>query len=149
MKQRSKNIYWTVFLIYLGALVWILFNRRRYTAGVPYLNQMLRHLNLRPFQTIRLYLRLLLRPIRPVHVKLALYNLLGNLFLFCPMGVLLPVLFPKFRSFSKTIVFVLAIVISAEILQVLLLAGSCDVDDVILNLLGAGLGYGLYKLLNL
>ena len=34
-----------------------------------------------------------------------------------------------------------------ELLQMLLLVGTCDVDDLIQNLLGAALGYGLFRLM--
>ena len=37
--------------------------------------------------------------------------------------------------------------IPVELLQMLLLVGTCDVDDLILNLLGAALGDGLFRLM--
>jgi len=33
-----------------------------------------------------------------------------------------------------------------ELLQMLLLVGTCDVDDIILNVSGAAIGYGIFKL---
>ena len=64
-------------------------------------------------------------------------NLLGNLAAFAPMGVFLPALFRWQRSiFFFTATLTLGIT-AVEVAQVYTGAGSCDVDDLILNLAGA------------
>ena len=149
MKRYKKLFYHAMFLLYIGFLMWILFNRSRYVENMPYWDQVRRYLNLQPLRTIRLYLRLLMHPVRQVHTGLAFYNLVGNLLLFLPMGAMLPLIFPRLRSFPKTFFTVLLLVLGVEITQVLLLAGSCDIDDVILNMAGCILGYPFHRLLNL
>lgn len=147
MENRRRDFYRFLFIIYCAGLFWVLFARNRYDPALPYWEQVRAYLNLTPFHTIRLYLRLLLDPVRPVLTKLAVYNLLGNVLLFLPMGAFLPLLFPRLRGFFRTLPAAALVTIVVEILQVLLLAGSCDIDDVILNLLGTALGYPFYRIL--
>ena len=147
MDQKLRQFYKVLFYVYLAALFWILFNRSRYVAGTPYWEQLSQYVNLRPFHTISLYWRLLTNPVRPILTKLAVYNLAGNILLFLPMGILIPAIWPKFRRPFYVLLLVTLTVTAAEILQVLLLAGSCDIDDLILNLLGAAIGYPIHKVL--
>ena len=56
-----------------------------------------------------------------------------------------PDIFFTSKSFKKFIITMLIIVILVEILQFVLLTGSCDIDDVILNVAGACIAY---KILN-
>ena len=147
MDSIPRKFYKVLFYLYLAALLWVLFNRNRYVDGIPYWDQVQQYLNLRPFKTISLYWRLLTDPVRPVLTKLAVYNLAGNILLFVPMGVMVPTLWEKFRNLARTLLLIAAVVTAAELLQVLILAGSCDIDDLILNLLGAALGYPLHKIL--
>ena len=147
MGEKFQKFYKALFFVYLAILFWILFNRSRYVAGTPYLEQMQQYVNLVPFKTIRLYWRLLTDPVRPVLTRLAIYNLAGNVLLFLPMGILIPAIWKTFRKPFAVLLPVALLVISAEILQVLLLAGSCDIDDLILNLLGTALGYFFHKFL--
>ena len=147
MSCKQRNFYKILFFLYLVILLWILFNRNRYIEGVPYWDQVHQYLNLRPFKTISLYWRLLVKPVRPVLTRLAVYNLAGNILLFLPMGVLIPAVWEHFRRIGRVLLLVAGMVAAAELIQVLILAGSCDIDDVILNLLGAALGYPLHKIL--
>ena len=147
MTRRFQKFYKGLFFLYLLVLAWVLFNRSRYSPGIPYWDQVRQYVNLRPFHTIALYTRLLLDPVRPILTRLAIYNLAGNVLLFLPMGAMIPTLFPNFRRLYKTILLVALIVTLVELTQVLFLAGSCDIDDLILNLLGTALGYPLYKVL--
>lgn len=68
-------------------------------------------------------------------------NIAGNIVCLMPLGILLPLNFEKQR---KTWIFLLtcALIVSAvEILQFATLSGSCDIDDLILNVGGAFLIY--------
>ena len=68
-------------------------------------------------------------------------NIAGNLVCLMPLGILLPLNSEKQR---KTRVFLLTcvlIVSAVEILQFATLSGSCDIDDLILNVSGAFLIY--------
>ncbi|MBQ8431348.1 MAG: VanZ family protein [Clostridia bacterium] len=73
-------------------------------------------------------------------------NLVGNLCVLIPFSFFLPHFFPKQRRWYWFLLSILAIALFIELLQFLFMVGSCDVDDLILNTLGAFLGYGLLKL---
>ena len=146
MTETTRKFYKSIFYLYLACLLFILFNRSRYVPGIPYWEQVQRYLNLTPFKTISLYWRLLEDPVRPLLTRLAIYNLAGNILLFLPMGMLIPAIWSRLRKFYKTLLLAALLVIAAEILQVLILAGSCDVDDLILNLLGTAMGYPFHRL---
>jgi glycopeptide antibiotics resistance protein len=81
-----------------------------------------------------------------------LYNARGNILLFFPLGILLPLVWRRL-SFWKCMQIALALSISIEILQyVSRMWGSfrsADINDVILNLSGAFLGLLLVSLLRL
>ena len=69
-------------------------------------------------------------------IKFALINVIGNVLLFCPLGFLLPLLWEKYAKWWKVLI---------ECTQLFLIRGT-DVDDVLLNSLGALIGYGAYRL---
>jgi glycopeptide antibiotics resistance protein len=61
------------------------------------------------------------------------------------MGIYLPCLFSKLRSFIKSMAAVFILIFLAEIIQVTLEIGSFDIDDLILNISGAAAAYGLWS----
>ena len=81
--------------------------------------------------------------------------LIGNVLAFAPFGVFLPWLWPGRRSLISVIVAGLAISLALEAVQLglSLLIGApyrvADVDDVVINVLGVALGYGLYRAIGL
>lgn len=77
---------------------------------------------------------------------LALINLAGNVFLFVPLGFLLPLTAQKRSRFGVTVG--VAAVLSAGIETVQYFIGrSADIDDLLLNVFGAVVGFGLYAIL--
>ena len=81
-----------------------------------------------------------------------LYNAKGNVLLFVPLGILLPLVWSRLRFWSGILI-AIAVSVSIELLQYLSRAwGSyrlADVNDVVLNVVGASLGLGLVFLLRL
>ncbi|MGN7472226.1 VanZ family protein [Brevibacillus sp. SAFN-007a] len=73
------------------------------------------------------------------------YNLLGNIVLFMPLGLLLPLLFAAFQNVHRVFFTALFASLTVEFLQFLLALGSFDVDDLLLNVLGGLGGYGLFR----
>ena len=73
-------------------------------------------------------------------------NLVGNLLLLLPMAIYLPYFIKALREFWKDTLAVLAIILIIEITEYISKRGSLDVYDIILNLLGAMIGYGIWKL---
>jgi glycopeptide antibiotics resistance protein len=74
-------------------------------------------------------------------------NILGNLLLLAPLGVFLPVLSPSYRRWWATVGTGFLVTLFIELFQFFLAVRVFDVDDLILNTLGVGLGYGLFVLL--
>ena len=74
----------------------------------------------------------------------AAVNLAGNIGLFIPYGFLLPGTVSRFRNIRNTLVLCLATFVFSGIIQ-LLTGRSMDVDDVILNCLGAAAVFGLWR----
>lgn len=146
MGKKRKYLETALFLAYCGLMLWLLFDRSRAAEGVPYWEQVARNNNLRPFHTVMLYARLLASSRRGL-VKLAIVNLLGNVVMFVPLGFFLPRILPRLRKLWRTLLACAGIVTTVELIQLFTLVGSCDVDDLILNLVGAALGYGFFRLI--
>lgn len=80
------------------------------------------------------------------NAELFLINILGNLGVFAPLGFFPPLLWKRWRKWYKTTLLGMGISVLIECLQVFTLR-SVDVDDVILNTLGALAGYLCFALL--
>jgi len=75
-------------------------------------------------------------------------NVCGNIAMFIPMGIFVPVLFPKTREWSWGQIILKAVLLIAviELVQMLLMCGQGDVDDIILNGLGICIGSACVRL---
>ena len=126
------------FLAYVGAMVWLLFGQR-------WGEDFYRSVNVTPFVTIRLYWRLL-HSESDYLVRHAFVNLVGNVVMFIPLGFFQPWLFPKLRTWYKTLLSTIVWILLVEAVQYLTMLGSCDIDDLILNIFGAVIGYGIWRI---
>jgi glycopeptide antibiotics resistance protein len=77
-------------------------------------------------------------------------NIIGNFFLFVPLGIFLPLISKRFNSFIKIFLFGLLFSLSLETLQWISrqygVYRSVDVDDVILNVMGIVGGFIIVRL---
>ena len=94
------------------------------------------HFNLIPFKTIVSYINNANSLNEAVR---AISNVIGNLCLFVPIGFLFPIASKKV-SLKRFIIFVLLLILAIEAVQ-FYVGRSADIDDLILNLLGALCGY--------
>ena len=78
----------------------------------------------------------------------ALSNLLGNIAIFIPMGVYLPLLIRRKSIFVNTVCVALISTV-VEVLQYIFAVGSADIDDVILNTVGGLIGVSLFRVMEL
>ena len=90
------------------------------------------------FKTIRMY-------IRYSDQLNSMENLAGNIVVFLPLGVLLPCLQAPCKKLLQMLLNVLVFVMGIEIFQLLSTFGVFDVDDILLNTIGAVLGWSLYR----
>jgi glycopeptide antibiotics resistance protein len=82
-------------------------------------------------------------------VKFWARNIIGNILLMLPLTIMLPMLWEKFQSFKNTILFAFCLSLSIEIFQLLSIyigniGRATDIDDILLNVLGACIGFILY-----
>lgn len=98
--------------------------------------------NLEPFYTIR---RFLIHYHRTGSLS-SLSNLLGNIVILIPLGILLPVMFRFLRRFWLTLPLLALFAVWVEYVQWRTGVGIADVDDSILNFAGAAVGYVLTRL---
>ena len=76
-----------------------------------------------------------------ISTKRIITNLLGNICAFMPFAFFLPVLFARMNKRKTFILSMILIVSVIELLQFATYSGSCDIDDVILNVGGAWVLY--------
>ena len=132
--KRRHDYMLLLFWYYLCVLANVLFFDNAFGRGF-HAGADLGAVNLEPLRTIKNYL--IAYGYGNISLRLVVLNLLGNLAAFAPMGVFLPALFRWQRSiFFFTATLTLGIT-AVEVAQVYTGAGSCDVDDLILNLAGA------------
>lgn len=97
--------------------------------------------NFTPFKTIKMYIE--------YSYKLnSTENLLGNVVVFMPFGLLFPVLTESGQNFFVMLLNAFLFVLGIEIFQLFSAFGAFDVDDILLNCLGAALGFGIYRLID-
>lgn len=101
--------------------------------------------NLEPLRTIRNFL---------IHYRRtgsasSLSNLLGNLVILIPLGVLLPVMFRPMRHFWTFLPLAAALAVGVECIQWATGTGVADIDDSILNFAGAAVGYFITRLVQM
>ena len=143
-KTLQKTIYYILFVIYSLTMLWLLFGRRQYHREMM---DML--VNLQPLKTIRAYLYVLQNREEVYLLRIAAFNLFGNVVLFIPYGIFLPYLFNRLRSLWKVMLFGAVTIVCVELLQIATLRGSCDVDDLILNMMGILIGYIVFRIAHL
>lgn len=67
--------------------------------------------------------------------------IVGNILGFAPLGFFLPVLFSVQRKLRMFLITILLAIFVLELVQVMTMRGSFDIDDIILNTAGAYLGF--------
>lgn len=153
MKPEKKRILALIFAAYVLVMLWLLYGQRARiifpSAGAyygDYLVRLKRNYNLIPFKTVLAFVRRFNNSNSAYLVRHAFINLAGNIVLFVPLGVFLPYFFPKLRRFRFFAAMTAAIITAVELLQWITLLGSADIDDLILNVFGASIGFAIGKI---
>lgn len=130
MKRRWMGILWVIFLLYIGVLLRITVFRSSF-GSYPLCSH--GQIELVPFVGL----------IQIFHnsVGMFLYLFVGNLVWFVPLGVLLPVLT---KARNATILWGLGLSLYIEVSQYVFGTGVSEVEDLILNTAGTGIGYLIY-----
>ena len=138
--MKARRICAGLLLVYGLLMVYLLFLQRT-PQLVPLELYIEFSTNLIPLNTIRQQLHLLEGG---AFVRFAFINLVGNVVMFIPMG-LLPGIWEKQRKFGWYVLTVALIIALVEILQLLTRLGSADIDDWLLNMLGSVIGFEIWR----
>ena len=135
---KRQKLGWVLFLMYLCLLAYFMFfsesfGRTDTDRGYAY--------NLLPLKEITRYFRYY----RTLGMPLFLINIVGNMVAFMPFGFFLPIISRRSRKWYNTVSFGLIFSLILETLQLIFKVGSFDVDDMLLNTVGAGLGFLVYR----
>ena len=141
----KRKILWAGFAAYLLLMLWLLFIRLRGVTVTDYWTQLSGRVNLVPFSSMGCMLRVLWHHPYPAVLWTVVYNIGGNIVMFVPLGFFLRALFPKCLRFWRCMTAVTVVMSVVELCQLLTLRGFCEVDDVILNLMGAAIGWLIAK----
>lgn len=144
MKRTVKIFVWITFAIYCIVLFKLLFLDMRVRFTSEGISAHLAISNFIPFKTIFNYIEK--AAAGKINSSTAVVNIVGNLVAFLPLGCYLPCLFKRLRRFWLTIPLILCLILAVEILQPVLCVGVLDVDDIILNISGAIIGFGIINI---
>ena len=153
-QEKSKiREFWLriLFIIYCILLITILFLNNEYRMydfhGIninTFSREHFETINIIPFSTIIGYIYGLL--FKDVSTSIVIINLVTNLLLFSPMGFFIPLLFKnRITNIKQFIILIIILSLFVEILQFITYRGSTDIDDIILNTIGAIIVYILMK----
>lgn len=136
--EKKKTILAATFAVYLAAAVYLLFMRHA-ASDMLFSEYVRQNTNFIPFFSFYV---LYTTPYISYRVLVPFcVNLFGNLALFFPWGVLLPMLDKRFCSAKRFFILTACVIIAVELLQLILKVGVCDVEEFLLNLLGAAAGW--------
>ncbi|GGA79896.1 VanZ family protein [Ornithinibacillus halotolerans] len=146
MKRVGKYVLRISFVFYLFALIVLLFlgSRGDMMAGMSLIEYAKSSSNLVPFQTISTYIKAIFNG--SMNIDIPIKNLFGNAFMFLPMGIYLPSFLRKINKLSLFAFAMVILLFVIEVIQIVTRRGSFDVDDFILNMFGALIGFAILKM---
>ena len=81
-----------------------------------------------------------------INTSIVITNFATNLLLFSPIGFFIPVLFQsKIKNIKQFVIMISILTLIVEILQFITYRGSTDIDDIILNTIGAVIMYMIMR----
>lgn len=136
--RKKKTLLITGLIVYLAAAVWLLFMRHA-ASDMPFSEYVRQNTNFIPFFSF--YVLYTTPYISSLVLVPFFKNLIGNLVLFLPWGIMLPLLGKRFKSAKPFFLLTACVIIAVELLQLVFKVGICDIEDFILNMLGAAAGW--------
>ena len=138
MRQKYRRMWVLLFLLYLAGLSYFLFFSEGLgrEAGETY------RYNLEPLKEIRRFL--LYR--ETLGWRAVFLNTAGNVIAFLPFGFFLPLILGRRMNVFAACLAGALFSLFIELTQLWFRLGSFDVDDILLNLLGASAGFWLFRL---
>ena len=135
---KRQKMGWVLFLLYLALLSYLMFfsedfGRTNPNRGYAY--------NLAPFKEIMRFITYY----ETLGMKAVVVNLAGNVIAFMPFGFFMLVVSRRSRGPVRIIFLGFGFSLMLETIQLGFKVGSFDVDDLILNTLGAAIGFFCYR----
>jgi len=127
--SKRKDLWAELFGIVVAVILWITILSREKLIGTP--------ISYHPFHALISFLKEIQRG------RIGM-NFLGNIILFMPVGVLIPMV-TDWKKMWKSVIAGVGLSLLIEIIQLITSRGCFDPDDIILNGLGAVIGFGLYS----
>ena len=143
MKKVIKVIFAISFVFYLFVLLSILYLRPNFQLHCSYLEYIKYSINIIPFKNISRYIIALFTG--SMNISAPITNLGGNLILLFPMGFYLPFFVKKIKKVSAFSIWMIIIIFLLEVIQLCTRRGAFDINDIILNTLGAIFGFLIWK----
>lgn len=139
--MKRRILCYSFFVAYCALMLWLLFGRQQYEVG-----QSVNNFNPVPLETVTRFVKILAGDYSPGLKRHAVVNLVGNVIMFVPLGYFTALLWKAFRPLWRCLLLGGGIIVCVELTQLAARVGSCDFDDLLLNVIGIGLGYGLLQL---
>jgi glycopeptide antibiotics resistance protein len=130
--RRAAILVFTGYSLFMGYLLFFGFSRSYRTE---------RMMNLTPFKTISNYIT----GYQHYNFDTWVINLFGNVAAFVPFGFLVPLVFPRVQGCWQIIVRFFLALLAIESIQWIFHVGSFDVDDILLNVIGGLIGFGMLQ----
>ncbi|MDR7238153.1 VanZ family protein [Neobacillus drentensis] len=144
MKKVIKIFLGLSFPVYLFLLMVFLFLKSKgYWVDMSLIEYIKSSTNIVPFKTIITYINAIFDG--SMNMDIPIKNLIGNFVMFMPMGIYLPLFINKLNKIVIYSIFMTILLFSIEVAQLVTRRGSFDIDDFILNMLGALIGYLFWK----
>lgn len=137
--NKTREIFINLFFIYFLILV----NFTLFKYGYLMLDYDLKfYINYIPFiETIKMFTG------EFSDINHALYNVIGNILLFVPLGFCIPLFFNKKNKLTKVILYGFSSSLTIELLQLFTPNNITDIDDIIFNILGSIIGFILFNII--
>lgn len=145
-KEHKKWVKQLIFIWYVFHLIYVLF----FDAGFGRNPQSLaefEHINLVPLHTIRLFIHGY--QIQAVSLFQMMLNIIGNMCLFMPWVYALTTNCALFQKDFVCFLFMGVFIALIEVLQVIFLRGTGDIDDWLLNMIGVIVMFYIVKIVRL
>ena len=133
-----------LFILYLIGLISLTILPKMYfiDGRIVFKNEGFKFLNLIPF---RIFYDTIIE-IKKGNIYYLVFSLIGNIIMFIPIGIILPILFNC--NYKKTIFIGFLISLFIEMTQLIFLNRETDIDDLILNTVGVMIGLVILKYLS-
>lgn len=139
-KRCGRILEWLFFILYIAALLYFVF----FAESLGRVQTEQYRYNLVPFKEINRFLQ----NWTYVGRKSVIFNIVGNVAAFVPLGMAIPMIGKGKPGFVTVVLYTVCLSISIELIQLVTKVGSCDVDDVMLNTIGGMLGWLIYRVLS-